>query len=397
MRTLIDARTVRPGRTGVGVSTQAMVRAVDEILSPPRTAGSSETTVPSLSGFQTSEALALILPKTQEEWGSRPLGTVRLWDAGVDYERHPAQEWYQARTHRHLFRSVSIDSYWGAAFLLPFFRYSGLRYLVTIHDMAVFTHPQCFPRKFAWWMRQQIYRSIRVADKIHVPTPFVADEVQSFGGARPDQFIVSPLGVEPFFTPLSSSEPDPALPSEVAQLSAPYLLAPGGLDPRKNIPRLLVALSALFERQPQWEYRIVLCGALPSEVPPNLGHRILGLGRLDRSAIRALYRHAMAFLFPSLTEGFGLPVLEAMACGCPVVTAPTGSLPHVGGDVACYGDPLDAPSLSRTIERFLQDPTALADRARAGVDHSRKFRWTNTVEPLVHYLLNPGHAPTSDL
>jgi glycosyltransferase involved in cell wall biosynthesis len=119
------------------------------------------------------------------------------------------------------------------------------------------------------------------------------------------------------------------------------------------------------------------------DLPAALRGRIIELGMLDRDQIRAVYRHADLLAFVSLTEGFGLPVLEAMACGCPVLASTGGSLPTVVGNAARTVDPADLAGMSEALGELLTSPSERLRLRGAGLERARQFSWSETVRPLA--------------
>jgi alpha-1,3-rhamnosyl/mannosyltransferase len=376
-----------------------MVRALDAILSPPR-APEHHTPVPdeadvtgiSLAGPLAPSVDAFILPGTLSEWsGQGPLRSINLREDGVDYQRHPAGDWDQWSSLPKRIAKEGYTHFWGAAFTLPYKRVEGCEYMATIHDLAVFSHPECFPARFAWYMRHQIRNTAKRADLIHVPTEFVARELERCTGFPRGRMMVAPLGVSPMFSPWPLNRlpaRDPMLPADLRQDGRPYICAAGGRDPRKNGARLIQAFSLALETHPNIPHRLALMGGLPpGKLPASVCNRIIGLGRLNREQLRAVYRHADLLAFVSLTEGFGLPVLEAMACGCPVLASNTGSLPEVTGDAALTCDPMDVEGMARALSDLLTNPELRLAMRQAGINHASQFPWTRTVQGLAERLM----------
>jgi glycosyltransferase involved in cell wall biosynthesis len=181
-------------------------------------------------------------------------------------------------------------------------------------------------------------------------------------------------------------------PSEAAELPAPgFVLAVGTLEPRKNLPRLVEAYSSL-DGELQARHPLVVVGALGWETGEtlsalrSLGERGLMLGFVSDRALTELYRRCAVFCYPSLGEGFGLPVLEAMAAGAPVITSSVSSLPEVGGDAAEYVDPRDVRSIATSIERVLGDESLRERLSREGLERAKEFSWTRFAERTLEVL-----------
>lgn len=177
-----------------------------------------------------------------------------------------------------------------------------------------------------------------------------------------------------------------------SELPAPgFVLAVGTVEPRKNVPRLVAAYRALPEEL-QERHPLVVVGALGWETGEtldaleSLGPRCLRLGYVSDAELGELYRRCAAFCYPSLGEGFGLPVLEAMAAGAPVITSNVSSLPEVGGDAVAYVDPFDVERIRATLHRVLSDPEERARLAAAGPRRAAGFTWSSFAAATVAVL-----------
>jgi glycosyltransferase involved in cell wall biosynthesis len=193
---------------------------------------------------------------------------------------------------------------------------------------------------------------------------------------------------------LGAAAPDSGPPSaaEAAALPAPgFVLAVGTLEPRKNLPRLVEAYRMLAQ-DVQLRHPLVVVGALGWETGEtldalrSLGERAAMLGFVSDAALAELYRRCALFCYPSLGEGFGLPVLEAMAAGAPVLTSNISSLPEVGGDAAEYVDPRDVASIAAGIERVLGDEQLRERLAKAGPLRAGEFSWARFAEQTLAVL-----------
>jgi glycosyltransferase involved in cell wall biosynthesis len=186
-------------------------------------------------------------------------------------------------------------------------------------------------------------------------------------------------------TQITGGDEDDALPPPG------FVLAVGTLEPRKNLRRLVEAY-ALLDEELQRRHPLVVVGALGWRTGEtlgalrSLGDRCIVLGHVSDQALAQLYERCAVFCYPSLYEGFGLPVLEAMAAGAAVVTSPTSSLPEVGGDAVRYADPSDARSLAEAIGGLLSSSTDRAELGAAARERSRKFDWDTTADVVLGVL-----------
>ena len=202
------------------------------------------------------------------------------------------------------------------------------------------------------------------------------DLVTHFPRAR-HKTVVALLGVAPTLADVAAKLPDD-VPAEG------FVLAVGTLEPRKNLPRLVEAYNCLPEDL-RAAHPLVVTGKLGWDTGEtiaaldSLGPHAIRTGFVPDAQLALLYRRCALFAYPSLGEGFGLPVLEAMAGGAPVLTSNRSSLPEVGGDVAAYCDPTDVASIARELEGLLRDPARRALMGAAGPPHAAGFSWDRTA------------------
>ncbi|MBU1449696.1 MAG: glycosyltransferase family 4 protein [Proteobacteria bacterium] len=230
--------------------------------------------------------------------------------------------------------------------------------VVTVHDLSFCRQPQWHKTDNVAFSLRALENAVANADLLIAPSTFTADELVELYPATRGRVRVVPEAVLPVYRPAE----DPFQMQAVLKrhgLDRPYLLFVGTLEPRKNLVRLLAAYERLLAGG-QDQFDLVLAGGTGWKAGPieeALSHseargRVRRLGYVPGPDLPALYQGAWALVYPSLYEGFGLPVLEAMACGAPVVTSAAASLPEVGGDAALYVDPLDEDQLLAALERI---------------------------------------------
>jgi glycosyltransferase involved in cell wall biosynthesis len=274
-------------------------------------------------------------------------------------------------------RRAGIDLFHAPSYTAPV---GGPRPLVlTIHDVSYERHPEWYPYRRDV-LRRAFYRwSARTADVVITDSEFSKSEIVAAFSLDRQRIAVVPLAAAPIFTPGDGSLPD---------LPPRFLLHVGDLHARRNVEMVMHGLIALGERRPDLaDVALVLVGPdrgtgrrlreVAGRVPRRLA---IFTERLDDPALRACYRSAAALVYPSRYEGFGLPLLEAMACGCPVVAARTSSIPEVAGDAAILLDPDDAPAWTSAVERVLDSPDARARMRQASLDRAARFSWRRTAE-----------------
>ena len=253
---------------------------------------------------------------------------------------------------------------------LPWAIRSRDRCVVTVHDLGWQVHPELYAPRLRLMYSALFPWAVRRADRFIAVSRYTADDLVRRARVPASRIDVVYHGLDPVF---SSGGAPPA-----REDAAPYVLAVGGVSPRKNTRRLIEAFGRWRDRGGHRSaYRLLITGT-------SLDHDFVGgaalpagvslLGYVDKAELPGLYAGAAAFLYPGIYEGFGLPIIEAMACGAPVVTSNTGSAPEVAGGAAVIVDPFDVASMADGIERATTPVEA--ERLR-GLGHERaaSFRW----------------------
>ncbi|HEX6788716.1 MAG TPA: glycosyltransferase family 1 protein [Gaiellaceae bacterium] len=229
--------------------------------------------------------------------------------------------------------------------------------VVTVHDLAVWKHPEAFGRWTRTYVPRVVPRVVRAARRVIAVSEFTASELERVLRVPREHIRVIPNGVDETFS------------AEGPRASGDYVLAVGTLEPRKNLERAIEAAGRLGV-----ELRIA-GEAGWGDVDIQRPH-VTSLGRVDDAELAELLRGARCLVYPSLYEGFGIPVLEAMACGTPVVTSRGGATEEVAGGAAVLVDPLDVSDIAAGIERADRDREPL--RA-AGLARAKEFTWDGTA------------------
>lgn len=231
--------------------------------------------------------------------------------------------------------------------------------VVTLHDVQHLDLPGMFPRSERRFRSVAWHRSAQGAQRVIVMSEFVRERAVEKLGLDPARLRVIPLG-------LDHDELRPG-----TDPRQPFLLYPARRWPHKNHERLFEAFAVVRRERP--ELRLVLTGGGDfTDVPDGVEAR----GHVPRSEVVALMQRAAALVFPSLYEGFGLPPLEAMACGCPVASSNAASLPEVVGDAARLFDPHDPEAVADAVRDVLADPQPWVER---GLAHAAQFSWDETA------------------
>jgi glycosyltransferase involved in cell wall biosynthesis len=265
---------------------------------------------------------------------------------------------------------------------------SQLPTLVSIYDCSFVRYPElCTPEVRAF--EPIVRRAITRGATVHTGSEFVAGEIEEIFGARlraNGRLVVIPLGVP---TLGEASEMPEIVAASVGD--APYVLAIGTLEPRKNLPHLVGAFAALAARHD--DVRLVIAGhdgPARAEVDRAVARlangardRVLLAGGVTDAGRRALLDRAAVLAYPSIYEGFGFPLLEAMQAGVPVVAARAGSIPEIAGDAALLVEPTDEDAIATSLERVLTDEATRAELLARGRDRVRAFSWDDTARDLA--------------
>lgn len=280
---------------------------------------------------------------------------------------------------------------------------AGARRIVTIHDAFAYVHPESHNRLDNWRFRWMLPAAAHRADMVLTDSDNSRHDLLRYL-RLPDQRVqVIYCGVDAGFQPIADTPQRRAV-LERYGIRPPYLLYLGGINARKNIAGLLAAYAQVREHYPA--VQLVIGGKRQWATGPiDTALMQLGLepyvhftGYMADSDLPALYSAAEAFVFPSLYEGFGLPPLEALACGTPVITSNASSLPEVVGNAALMVDPFDVGALAVAIERALVDTTLRAELRRRGIERAAQLSWHGAARAMLEvYQQVLGSVPYTTL
>lgn len=254
------------------------------------------------------------------------------------------------------------------------------RQVATLHDAAVFDHPEAYTPAFVAWYRRLFRRLGRRAARLLTVSAFSRQRLVQALGVAPERFAIVPCGADH----LDEVVADDAVIARLGLEGQRFVLAVGSENPTKNQAGLLEAWRRL---RPDADCRLVLVGGRNQRVfhsggagddPPG----VVRTGWLPDAPLVALYRRAEALAFPSHYEGFGLPPVEAMRCGCPVLVARAASMPEVCGDAALYVDPADPADIAAGLRRLLGDEALRARLRAAGRERAAGCTWAASAAAL---------------
>lgn len=255
--------------------------------------------------------------------------------------------------------------------------------VTTVHDISFEHYPQFFTRREVLQFRATILFSVRRADKIITVSHYSKRDLIETYGVPEDKIVVTYNGVAPCFKPLTTPEEG----RQAAQkygVSGPYILAVGNLQPRKNLVRLIDAYARLRNARPEIGHRLVIVGKKAWKYHPILefarrsrwADDIIFTGYVPIAELPLLYGGAEALVYPSIFEGFGLPPLEAMACGTPVVVSDRSALPEIVGDAGLKVDPFDTEAIAAAMAALILEPSVARWFGAAGIKRAERFKWS---------------------
>jgi glycosyltransferase involved in cell wall biosynthesis len=275
-----------------------------------------------------------------------------------------------------------VDLIHAPAYTAPFL--SRIPIVITIHDVSYERHPEWYPYRRDWVRRAFYRRSARAAAQVLTDSTFSAAEIVAAYGIPMDRIAVAPLGVCGF------GPAEPGMPVDLpAGVTTPFLLHVGDLHERRNLPMLV---DALLEARRHFGTSVAVSlvlagldrgvgdGLCAMATQAGMPDAVVRLGMVEDERLQTLYRAATALVYPSLYEGFGLPVLEAMASGTPVIASQAASIPEVLGDAGILLSPTDASVWAQAIVRVINDESLRSSMRHAGLARAATFTWRRTAQ-----------------
>ena len=317
---------------------------------------------------------------------SKTLAAALPWIRNAVPCSYQLRRWLQnARFHQHARKNGKgrFDIYHEPNFL-PL-KFDGPT-VITVHDLSWIRHPETHPEVRVRAMNRYFEPGLRRADALITDSAFVKQELIQVFGISEQLISVVPLGVEALFQPRQAEATRAVLAQHMLEHGR-YFLAVGTLEPRKNLGLALTAYMRLPERI-RSAHPLVLVGmkgwrtsALEEQIAPLVrSGQVRQLGYVPRPDLAILIAGSMTLVYPSIYEGFGLPPLEAMACGVPVICANASSLPEVVGDAGILVDPYDESELLCAMKRLAEDALERATLGRLARERSQQFTWSRCAD-----------------
>lgn len=300
--------------------------------------------------------------------------------------RHPWlwEYWNTVQIPRAL-KKHQIEVYWSPDGLLPK-RVRGWngRMVTTIHDLNFVHQPEGIPARVGAYYRRVVAQSARRADALLTVSQKTKDDVLQTYRVPADKVAVSYNAPAQTFRPLNAQEKVEA--QKRFAMGFPYFCFVGAFTPRKNVRTLVEAFVDFRNRLPEAPHRLVLAGSTLHRdqalrrALEAAGDYVVTLGHVPGEDLQALYGGAEAFCFPSLFEGFGIPLVEAMASGCPVLSSSTSCMPEIVADAGLLLDPMDVNAWSHALIQMAQNPEMLANYRENGLARARDFGWEPSAQ-----------------
>jgi len=259
--------------------------------------------------------------------------------------------------------------------------------VVSVHDVSFLEHPSYFSRARATQLRVTVKRTVHAAARILTPSAFSRKSVAKAYNLDPDRISVIHNGVSPQFRPVSQESAATWL-LRHKDVAWPFVLTVGDLQPRKNHLGLIKAFESVIQQHPELPHRLVFAGkdtwfsptVRAAAQASGVADRIMFLGFVSDEELVQYYSACDVFVFPSFYEGFGIPILEAMACGRAVACSNTSAMPEVADSAALLFDPENTQEMGRAINDLLIDPQLRARMGRLGLQRSTLFHWNRAAQ-----------------
>lgn len=276
------------------------------------------------------------------------------------------------------------DIFWApTSYIIPALAPRSLKTVITVHDIVAFLFPEGHNKKAVWAERLTLRRAVKKARHIFTISRNTKLDLEKVFHVPEDKITIASCAASKIFHPID----DPAILKKVTlkyKLPPKFILAVGTLSPRKNFARLIRAYARIVPKHD--DTHLVIVGPKGWNCEDVLqfeqSDKVHMIGYVEGEDISAIYTLAKLFVFPSLYEGFGIPPLEAMACGCPVITSNVSSLPEVAGNAAMLVDPYSVEEIAKAMDVILSNRYIALDLKEKGFERVKKFSWKESAHTL---------------
>jgi glycosyltransferase involved in cell wall biosynthesis len=366
MRIGIDARPLSVRPSGVQRVVKSLVREIEKLDQE--------------SSYYLYSHREFSVPFENPRWHKR---------VGSRSYRLPSVLWFWTEGKRAILKD-NLDVFWSAVYIPPLSVPLKVAKILTVHDLEWRLYPETMSRKTYWAHQLLVWPSVRQADRITADSESTARDLQRILKLPESRIEVIHLGVSPAYKPHDPERATEYVASKYG-VSKNYALAVGTVQPRKNLATLVEAIKILRDRA-DGSFQLLVVGARGwkntklDETIRRLGltgEHIRFLGFVPEEDLPMLYSGSRLFVFPSLYEGFGLPLVEAMACGVPVVASNTSSIPEVVGDAALLVPPTEPEAFAEAIIRVRSDKVLRKAMIEKGLSRAACFRWDKAAGQLL--------------
>jgi glycosyltransferase involved in cell wall biosynthesis len=275
-----------------------------------------------------------------------------------------------------LLRKDPFDLFFSPTYSLPLPLAS--RSILTIHDLIHLIFPKDYGWKYRWYYRLLVHPAVARSRRVFTVSESSRRDIVTYLGGENVRIEVIPNGLDSFWGP----RPEDSEFLKRYGLTAGFILFVGNHRPHKNFHRVLEAFRRLV-REGTYPGKLAVVGLTPDRVPDELSGRLVVFSFCPDSELVLLYSGAHLLMAPSLYEGFGLPVLEAMACGCPVLVSRAASLPEITGAAGLQVDPFQVEDICSGLKQILTDPVLRQKMIRSGLDQARLYSWKATAQKVL--------------
>jgi glycosyltransferase involved in cell wall biosynthesis len=295
--------------------------------------------------------------------------------------------WWHLAVLRDLLK-LKPDVFWApTSYIIPALAPRSLKTVITVHDIVAFLFPDGHNKKAVWAERLTLKRAVKKAHHIFTVSRHTKDDLMKVFHLADEKILIASCAASKIFKPITDHD---KLKNVTLKYGLPkkFILAVGTLSPRKNFARLIQAYARIVPKHD--DTHLVIVGPKGWNFEDILqfeaSDKVHMIGYADGEDIASIYTLAKLFVFPSLYEGFGMPPLEAMASGCPVITSNVSSLPEVAGNAAMLVDPYSVDEIAKAMDVILSNYYIALDLKEKGLERAKKFDWKTSAQSILEIL-----------